>query len=133
MLHWTEGGSVFSPKINTGAVLAADRILKLDFFIVCKKFSAPILIVFLFFQDILENESINLDWMFRYSLINDIVKVGGHTESSVNKSQDYRFTDTWVLGFGRYQTQIRYQCLINNLFASLCGSDILLCRRQHQA
>lgn len=26
-------------------------------------------------QDILENESINLDWMFRYSLINDIVKV----------------------------------------------------------
>lgn len=38
-----------------------------------------------FLQDILENESINLDWMFRYSLINDIVKVratpepvGGH-------------------------------------------------------
>lgn len=28
-----------------------------------------------FLQDILENESINLDWMFRYSLINDIVKV----------------------------------------------------------
>lgn len=26
-------------------------------------------------QDILENESINLDWMFRYSLTNDIVKV----------------------------------------------------------
>ncbi|XP_078240327.1 atrial natriuretic peptide receptor 2 isoform X1 [Pogona vitticeps] len=26
-------------------------------------------------QDILENESISLDWMFRYSLINDIVKV----------------------------------------------------------
>ncbi|MED6253188.1 Nitrogen permease regulator 2, partial [Ataeniobius toweri] len=25
-------------------------------------------------QDILENENINLDWMFRYSLINDIVK-----------------------------------------------------------
>ncbi|KAH0617284.1 hypothetical protein JD844_015319 [Phrynosoma platyrhinos] len=25
-------------------------------------------------EDILENESINLDWMFRYSLINDIVK-----------------------------------------------------------
>uniref|UniRef100_A0A670Z864 Guanylate cyclase n=2 Tax=Pseudonaja textilis TaxID=8673 RepID=A0A670Z864_PSETE len=25
-------------------------------------------------QDILENESINLDWMFRYALINDIVK-----------------------------------------------------------
>ncbi|KAJ7335098.1 hypothetical protein JRQ81_013039 [Phrynocephalus forsythii] len=25
-------------------------------------------------QDILENESINLDWMFRYSLINDLVK-----------------------------------------------------------
>ncbi|XP_042307538.1 LOW QUALITY PROTEIN: atrial natriuretic peptide receptor 2 [Sceloporus undulatus] len=25
-------------------------------------------------QDILENDSINLDWMFRYSLINDIVK-----------------------------------------------------------
>ena len=27
-------------------------------------------------QDILENESITLDWMFRYSLTNDIVKVG---------------------------------------------------------
>ncbi|KAG9468776.1 hypothetical protein GDO78_021977 [Eleutherodactylus coqui] len=26
-------------------------------------------------QDVLENESITLDWMFRYSLINDIVKV----------------------------------------------------------
>lgn len=26
-------------------------------------------------QDVLENESINLDWMFRHSLINDIVKV----------------------------------------------------------
>lgn len=26
-------------------------------------------------QDILENDSINLDWMFRYSLINDLVKV----------------------------------------------------------
>lgn len=25
----------------------------------------------------MENESINLDWMFRYSLINDIVKVSG--------------------------------------------------------
>ncbi|KAM6187848.1 atrial natriuretic peptide receptor 2 [Sarcoramphus papa] len=25
-------------------------------------------------QDVLENESINLDWMFRYSLINDIIK-----------------------------------------------------------
>lgn len=34
------------------------------------------LILHLFLQDILENESINLDWMFRYSLINDIVKVG---------------------------------------------------------
>ncbi len=29
----------------------------------------------LFLQDILENDSITLDWMFRYSLINDIVKV----------------------------------------------------------
>lgn len=27
------------------------------------------------YQDILENDSINLDWMFRYSLINDLVKV----------------------------------------------------------
>lgn len=26
-------------------------------------------------QDILENDSITLDWMFKYSLINDIVKV----------------------------------------------------------
>lgn len=36
-------------------------------------------------QDILENESINLDWMFRYSLINDIVKVGaGQAEPAGN-------------------------------------------------
>lgn len=42
----------------------------------------------MFFQDILENESINLDWMFRYSLINDIVKVrAGQIESAVNKKQ----------------------------------------------
>jgi len=35
---------------------------------------------FVLSQDILENESINLDWMFRYSLINDIVKVCGKME-----------------------------------------------------
>lgn len=36
----------------------------------------------------MENESINLDWMFRYSLINDIVKVrGGQAESAVNQRQ----------------------------------------------
>lgn len=36
-------------------------------------------------QDILENESINLDWMFRYSLINDIVKVcAGQAEPAGN-------------------------------------------------
>lgn len=29
-------------------------------------------------QDILENDSITLDWMFKYSLINDIVKVNSH-------------------------------------------------------
>ena len=27
------------------------------------------------FQDMLENESIELDWSFRYSLISDIIKV----------------------------------------------------------
>lgn len=42
-------------------------------------FSAVLFLVCMcvFNQDILENESINLDWMFRYSLINDIVKVCG--------------------------------------------------------
>ncbi|XP_053155991.1 atrial natriuretic peptide receptor 2 isoform X3 [Hemicordylus capensis] len=34
-------------------------------------------------QDILENESINLDWMFRYSLINDIVKGMAFLHSSI--------------------------------------------------
>ncbi|XP_060676614.1 atrial natriuretic peptide receptor 1-like [Hemiscyllium ocellatum] len=34
-------------------------------------------------QDILENESITLDWMFRYSLINDIVKGMAFLHSSV--------------------------------------------------
>uniref|UniRef100_M4A2H5 Guanylate cyclase n=1 Tax=Xiphophorus maculatus TaxID=8083 RepID=M4A2H5_XIPMA len=33
-------------------------------------------------QDILENESINLDWMFRYSLINDIVKGMNYLQNS---------------------------------------------------
>lgn len=33
----------------------------------------------------MENESINLDWMFRYSLINDIVKVcAGQAEPAGN-------------------------------------------------
>ncbi|KAL8204149.1 UNVERIFIED_CONTAM: Nitrogen permease regulator 2 [Gekko kuhli] len=34
-------------------------------------------------QDILENESINLDWMFRYSLINDLVKGMAFLHSSI--------------------------------------------------
>ncbi|CAL1612253.1 unnamed protein product [Knipowitschia caucasica] len=34
-------------------------------------------------QDILENDSINLDWMFKYSLINDIVKGMLYLHSSV--------------------------------------------------
>ncbi|KAA0716523.1 Atrial natriuretic peptide receptor 2 [Triplophysa tibetana] len=52
-------------------------------------------------QDILENESINLDWMFRYSLINDIVKgmnylhnsyIGSHGDlKSSNCVVDSRF------------------------------------------
>ena len=40
-------------------------------------------------QDIMENESITLDWMFRYSLINDIVKVffptGKYTHTNTTK------------------------------------------------
>ena len=32
-------------------------------------------------------------------------------------------SDTWALGIGRYRVPIRYQCLINKLYASLCGSD----------
>lgn len=44
-------------------------------------------------QDILENESINLDWMFRYALINDIVKVrrgaSGNREGGIVR-------DTWL-------------------------------------
>lgn len=31
--------------------------------------------LFYFFQDVLENEQIKLDWMFRYSLMQDIVRV----------------------------------------------------------
>lgn len=40
-----------------------------------KVFELFLLFILSLFKDILENESINLDWMFRYSLINDIVKV----------------------------------------------------------
>ena len=36
---------------------------------------AVALIFLTFFQDILGNDSIKLDWTFRYSLINDIIKV----------------------------------------------------------
>lgn len=43
-------------------------------------------------QDILENDSITLDWMFKYSLINDIVKVSavrcGHPPHSTVTSAD---------------------------------------------
>lgn len=35
-------------------------------------------------QDILENESITLDWMFRYSLTLDIVKVTSQREPHHN-------------------------------------------------
>lgn len=41
-------------------------------------------------QDILENESINLDWMFRYSLINDIVKVRFRAAAGSNQNQNKR-------------------------------------------
>lgn len=34
--------------------------------------------LFMTFQDLMESDSITLDWMFRYSLINDIVKVATH-------------------------------------------------------
>lgn len=35
-------------------------------------------------QDILENEQIKLDWMFRYSLMHDIVKVKlAHSQASL--------------------------------------------------
>ncbi|XP_007895384.2 atrial natriuretic peptide receptor 2 [Callorhinchus milii] len=37
-------------------------------------------------QDILENESINLDWVFRYSLINDIVKGMAFIHNSIISS-----------------------------------------------
>ena len=30
------------------------------------------------FQDLVENESLRLDWTFRYSIINDIVEVSIH-------------------------------------------------------
>lgn len=51
---------------------------------------------FFFYQDILENESINLDWMFRYSLINDIVKVrGGQTESASKQIKNRNQRQVW--------------------------------------
>lgn len=51
---------------------------------------------FFFYQDILENESINLDWMFRYSLINDIVKVrGGQTESASKQKKNRNQRQVW--------------------------------------
>lgn len=73
------------PKINFGCWEALGCSKDKDTFFSCLKFYAPsFLFVFGFSQDILENESINLDWMFRYSLINDIVKVcAGQTESAL--------------------------------------------------
>ena len=42
-------------------------------------------------QDILENDSINLDWMFRYSLINDVVKVRTLTQGTdARTNQSFR-------------------------------------------
>lgn len=90
---WTKSGSVFSHKVNAGAMLAAERLFKRQsnlFFLSVKVFRS-IFDLLLFFQDILENESINLDWMFRYSLINDIVKVrGGQTENAVNNKTEVK-------------------------------------------
>lgn len=59
-----------------GSHLKTDRRLYIRHFLCLQRFlSCSSFLFFLYFKDILENESINLDWMFRYSLINDIVKV----------------------------------------------------------
>lgn len=54
-------------------------------------------------QDILENESINLDWMFRYSLINDIVKVRFRPAAGSNQNQNKR---------------LLHECLSNSIYLS---------------
>lgn len=51
------------------------KIIYKAFLMSVKVFELFLLFILSLFKDILENESINLDWMFRYSLINDIVKV----------------------------------------------------------
>lgn len=73
---------IFSPKMNICCYVALKKIklfsrkTQQTFFkgfkwdIYCFDFTSLVIL-----QDILENESINLDWMFRYSLINDVVKV----------------------------------------------------------
>lgn len=100
---------------------------KTDFFSPCvKKFSAP----FFFFccccylQDILENESINLDWMFRYSLINDIVKVSGAlTESARVLITEIRGRDDTLIcltfSYERCQ-KVTIQCYIRHF---VCHSE----------
>lgn len=60
--------SVLHPNVNFQSPLTDEKF---------KLFFAFFFDLLSLFQDILENESINLDWMFRYSLINDIVKVSG--------------------------------------------------------
>lgn len=51
-------------------------------------------------QDILENESINLDWMFRYSLINDIVKVRGDQTKGGWQQQRQQFIRVHIINAG---------------------------------
>lgn len=99
------------PSLSLERVKDRSKLKTQDFFFLSSKVLCSIFDLFCFPQDILENESINLDWMFRYSLINDIVKVGGG--QTVNKNR--RESSTEVLTYIIYSDKC---CQNSSLFLS---------------
>lgn len=61
----------------------AEKLNRLSLRVLNEIYIVLIFCLLFFLQDILENESINLDWMFRYSLINDVVKVCASQTSNI--------------------------------------------------
>lgn len=58
-------------------------------------------------QDILENEQIKLDWMFRYSLMHDIVKVSWYLLSTYPSPVPCRaYHLTYYLSYTQKQQQL---------------------------
>lgn len=82
--------------------------------------------LFLLHQDILENESINLDWMFRYSLINDLVKVRGDQTESASKQTNKKNIkrQIWSINLDDvFREMVSERSLLDVMFNALCALE----------